>query len=394
VMEIARDRDSRNASTRSARSQATQSRTSASDRNRAGAVLSLQRSIGNRSVMLLLESGQRSTARGVAPRSIPSTPVQRCGDISPDNCPCHDDGSPESPVQRQSVVQRDGGKDPADLSGTVYDRFHPDLKKLLADKNRFDWSEPTLAATLDKMDQGKIAILSRIGTMITASGVDFLWPFIKKIRGEAWITDNFGIRVEWTDTALLNKELAAHKNFCKDNPRTAMKYHETTSAYRQWDKSGEPSLHIITEGKTELHIDVHQPVEGKEENGQCNYHALDWLSHAADVAAGGGARKTAVGRYAVAKVAIYKAREHAKYDKAVDEPKLSEAAQQLESIAEPVRKYATAGELDQGGWKGDKEMLRDVDTMSVLERAEENIRRVQLLCGARQAATTPVRYRR
>lgn len=147
-------------------------------------------------------------------------------------------------------MQRDGEKDPTDLTGTPFEKFDGKLQKVLKDKAVFPWSKPTLAETLGEMSNGSVATLARIGAMISATA-PFLWDYVKRIGGGGWITDNFGVGIDWTDGAGLGDRLTADPNFCKDNPATAKHYHGTTSAFRQISRQpGTPSMHVITAGKT------------------------------------------------------------------------------------------------------------------------------------------------
>lgn len=205
------------------------------------------------------------------------------------------------------------------------------------------------------------------------------------------------MRIGWTDAGAVEAALVASPGFCKDNPVTAKYYHGTTSAYRQIPGSrGAPSMHVITAGTTEVHIDAHQPVEGKEDSwpwaGQCDYDWGAWRSHAGDVTGGGtgGARGTAVGRYAVAKGSINQARGSVHFDRQSDEPQLAEAEQNLVAIEMVVQKYAALGAMVGNEWEGDQQMQKDAPTMAKLERAEDLIRQVDLAQAGRGPEMTPV----
>jgi hypothetical protein len=293
-------------------------------------------------------------------------------------------------------VQRDDPKDPADLTGTPFAKLDSQLQGKLKDKSVFAWTKPTLAETLNDMSNGSLTTLARIGAMITATA-GFLWPFVAKLGGGGWITDNFGMRVEWTDGAAVGQALVARDDFCRDNPVTARHYHGTTSAYRQLPPGpGAPSMHVVTAGTTEVHIDVHQPVEGKEKSwpwaGQCNYDLSAWWDHATDVTsdAGSGARGTTVGRYAVAKGSINGARSRAYYEKQTDEPPLAEAEQNLTAIEMIVQKYAAMGAMIGNEWEGDQMMQKDAPTMAKLQKAEELIRQVQSAQNGRRPDDPPM----
>lgn len=296
-----------------------------------------------------------------------------------------------------SMVQRDDEKNPADLTGTPFEKLDGTLQKVLKDKAVFAWSKPTLAETLGETSNASVATMARIGAMISATA-PFLWAYVKRIGLGDWITDNFGMRVEWTDGAGLGGKLATDPNFCKDNPATAKWYHGTTSAFRQISRQpGAPSMHVITAGTTEIHIDVHQPVESKEESwpwtGQCNYDLSAWWDHAGDVTGGGGAggaRGTPIGRYARAKDNLKGARRSAYYEKDKDEPQLGKAEQSLKAIEMMVQKYAALGGMVGNQWEGDQQMLKDTPTMERLKAAEELIREVDLAQFDRRPDEMPV----
>lgn len=301
-----------------------------------------------------------------------------CGCGGGQQCLC--EKTVESPdLAAGSVVQRQDEKDPADLTGTVFEKFDGELQKKLKDKSIFTWSKPTLAATLSDLSNATIATMSRIGAMITATA-PFLWEHVKGIGGGGWVTDNFGMGFAWKDGGALAAALTANDNFCKDNSMTAKHYHGTESAFRQIGaKAGQPSMHVITEGRTEVHIDVHQPVEGKETSwpweGHCNYDLTAWISHAFDVGGSGGARGTTVGRYSAAKDDISHARSNP-YFRAEDEVQLVEAESNLKAIEMIVQKFAAMGAMVGDEWEGDKEMAKDTETMRKLERAEQLIQHV------------------
>jgi hypothetical protein len=42
----------------------------------------------------------------------------------------------------------------------------------------------------------------------------FLWTYVKRLGLGDWMTDNFGMYVEWTDGPGLGAKLAAYDDFC------------------------------------------------------------------------------------------------------------------------------------------------------------------------------------
>jgi hypothetical protein len=274
------------------------------------------------------------------------------------------------------VVQRAG---PDDLTGTPFASFDPALRAKLAEPGVFDrGGAATLAEALDGLPNVVIAAFARVGAMISATA-PFLWTHVKRIKG-GWATDNFGIGVEWSGGAALTSVLAADPGWCRDNPATARWYHGSTDSFRQIpSRPGAASLHVITTGSTDVHIDVHQPIEGKETawpwKGQCDLDWSAWASHAADVEGGGGARGTTVGRYGTARGRINELRSAAE---CTDDQRrrLDTAAGHLDTIANKVQKYAALGGMVGDEWEGDRQMAADRPTMAELERAEAIVREV------------------
>lgn len=330
------------------------------DGGRQAVVLGLQRAAGNRAVSAML-TVQRSCG---------------CGG----SCPaCRWEA-----VQREGPATGAGGPD--DLSGTPFAALDPALKAKLAEPGVFDrGGKATLAAALNDLPNVALAALARVGSMISATA-PFLWAYVKRIRG-GWATDNFGIGVEWSSGSALAAVLAADPGWCRDNPATARWYHGSTDSFRQIpSRPGAASLHVITAGSTDVHIDLHQPIEGKETSwpwkGQCDLNWSAWVSHAGDVEGGGGARGTTVGRYGEAWGGINRLRAA---PECTDEQRkrLDTAAEHLSAITDKVQKYAALGAMVGDEWEGDRQMAADAATMSSLRQAEAIVREV----GAEQAVT-------
>lgn len=307
----------------------------------------------------------------------------------PDQEPTNPTGEQESVVEatRDAGVQRDPAgvvvqrqADPSDLTGTQFESLDPMLKTKLADRTVFNWgSKARLAEALADLPNANIASMSRVGAMISASA-SFLWAQVRRITG-AWITDNFGMGVEWSDPGGLAATLAASPGWCRDNPVTARWYHGSTNSFRQIPgQPGAASLHVTTSGRPDVHIDAHQPIEGKETRwpwaGQCNLDLSAWWDHAGDVIAGGGATGTAVGRYAAARGNINTVRRSPYFDPRTHQPKLTQASQLLDTIANNVQGYAAMGNMVGDEWEGDRQMLRDRPVMEALEHAERLINEV------------------
>ncbi len=341
----------------------------------------LQRAVGNAAVV----AAHRRTHRSA--RSEGAT-VQRCGPIPPEVCPCHDgDDAEESvdahahggPVAGNGSLQRQDTppeRKPEDLTGTPFEKLDPTLKSKLADKGIYDWKgKPTLAEALGEMGNSDLAALSRVAAMISSTA-PFLWDYVAGIGG-SWVTDNFGVGIKWKDNGTLGEKLKASGAFCKDNPVTARYYHGSTNSYRQVPGSpGSPSLHVTIDGsKTDVHIDAHQPIEGKDFFGGCDLDLSAWWDHAGEVVSGkGGARATALGRYGVARGGINDLRAAATDGQKI---RLDEANEKMNSIQFTVQKYAAMGGMVGNDFEGDRAMLADKATMGVLEEVEATVAQIR-----------------
>lgn len=330
-------------------------------------MLGAQRSIGNRAAATMLAgSSTRPVQRACACGGTCSTcaPTTELGDNLTTEAPS---------VQARSLqaisIQREDPKDPGDLTGTNFEKLDPTLQTKLKDKSVFDWGgKTTLAEALNEKSNEIISVMARVGAAISATA-PFLWGYVARIGGGG-ITDNFRLEIGWTSGNAVGKLLAANPSFCKDNPKTAMHYHGTTDAYRYIPGTpGAATIHVITGGNTEVHIDAHQPVEGKEEDGSCNYNLLAWMSHAVDVMFGGGASGTPVARYGAARNRIKQLREHNLPGEG-DQAQTIQAEKLLDEIVMKVQKYAALGAMNGDEFQGDMEMKKDAVTMGKLIQAE------------------------
>ena len=202
-----------------------------------------------------------------------------------------------------------------------------------------------------------------------SSTAPFLWDYVAGIGG-SWVTDNFGVAVKWKDNGTLGAKLKASGAFCKDNAVTSKYYHGSTNSYRQVPGSpGSPSLHVTIDGdKTDVHIDAHQPLEGKDVFGGCDLDLSAWWDHATEVVSGeGGAKGTVLGRYGVVRGGINDLRPAATQGQKV---RLDEADAKMNSIQFTVQKYAAMGGMVGNEWEGDRAMQADKATMGVLETVE------------------------
>lgn len=275
-------------------------------------------------------------------------------------------------------------KKPEDLTGTPFESLDPMLKTKLADRSVYDWKgKPNLAEALNEESNANLAAIARVAAMISASA-PFLWKYVARING-AWVTDNFGVGFTWNDPGTLTADLVANGSFCRDNPVTARWYHGSPNAFRQIPGSpGNPSLHVITGGHTDVHVDLHQPIEGKETGwfaGQCNLDLGAWWDHAGDVVSGGGATGTAVGRFGVARGNLGDLRSGAVDD---ENRQLEVAKGKLDSIMYVVQKYAAMGAMVGNEFEGDRQMLADSATMKTLEEAECILQEVRTARTARR----------
>jgi hypothetical protein len=290
--------------------------------------------------------------------------------------------APTDPAPQPGTPAAD--KKPEDLTGTPFESLDPMLKTKLADRSIYDWKgKPTLAEALNEESNAGLAAIARVAAMISASA-PFLWKYVAGISG-AWVTDNFGVGFTWNDPGTLTADLVGNGSFCRDNPVTARWYHGSPNAFRQIPGSpGSPSLHVITGGHTDVHIDLHQPIEGKETGffaGQCNLDLGAWWDHAGDVVSGGGATGTAVGRFGVARGTLNELRTGAVEE---ENRQLDVAKGKLDSIMYVVQKYAAMGAMVGNEFEGDRQMLADKATMKALEEAEGILQEVRTARTARR----------
>ena len=263
---------------------------------------------------------------------------------------------PTEPAERPAPE-----RDPNDLTGTKFEPFDSNLKHKLVECN-FKGEHPTLEAALTTLTNVAISSMARVAS--TVSAIDpALWGFIRRING-GWITDNWGMGVTWDEVGV-----AAHcigsgpKAWCKDNPTTAKIYHGTENSYRRVTAGSGPGLHVIINGGgSDVHVDAHQPVDKKDEDGSCCTDSIGWISHAWDVAGPGGAKSSPIGRYGRARDQINR--------KVVGPLKLGEAKNQLDMIADRVTVYAANGKREGETFEGDRLMLADRYVMERLETAE------------------------
>src|SRR5436190_6613731 len=212
------------------------------------AVLALQARVGNRATAGLVQ-GRVQRAAG------------SCACPSPD-CGCM--------VQRQT--------DPNDLSGSVFDKFDSQFQQKLKDTG-YRGSEK-LVDVLNGLRNEDINAMARVGSMVSSIDAD-VWKLVKKIKRGGWVTDNWGIGVEWTDENDVTKHcIAKGSGWCKDSPFNPM--HETHNAWRRITKGSGPGLHLILDnagGTSDIHIDAHQPVKDIDDEGFCVFANLDLIGH-------------------------------------------------------------------------------------------------------------------
>jgi hypothetical protein len=309
-------------------------------------MLALQRAAGNRSAAALVQALEREDG--------PS-----CGPSCGPTCRCH--------LQRGALlVQRD--VDPNDLTGTVFEKFDSKFQQKLGDTG-FRGSEK-LADVLAGLRNEDINAMARVGAMVTAIDAD-VWNLVKKIKRKAWVTDNWGIGVEWTDENQVTEHcLKKGSGWCKDSPYNPM--HETHNAWRRITVGSGPGLHLILDnagGTSDIHIDAHQPVKDVDDVGYCVFAKFDTVGHMLEVSAaskGGlvGARQTPVGTYSWLRGYLGSAKGVSADDK-------KKAEGELDAIASTVTKYAAMGKMEAGSQlsEGDKAMQADSATMAHLDSA-------------------------
>jgi Domain of unknown function (DUF4157) len=262
------------------------------------------------------------------------------------------------------TVHRDSKTDPNDLSGTTYAGFDPKLQLALATKFP-KGNHATLVEALNELSNEMVAILARIGSRI--GGYDpGLWDFVTSIPTSGWITDNWGMTVK-VDASGMIAHLAGSPKWCKDDPDSAKRWHNTTDCWREL-AGGKPGLHVPVraDGTSDLHVDYHQPVE-MGSDGQCKFWTspLALAKHGIDVYYQGGARATGVARYGSLRNQLNTAAA-----KGVSAEDINKAKTLLDSIESKVRQYAAQGTLQGSDFEGDTAMEKDDATMSVLKQAD------------------------
>jgi hypothetical protein len=230
--------------------------------------LSLQRSAGNRATTQVLLD------------------LQRCGGERHAGCDCVSESS-ESPVP--ASVQRDqpaagGAAAKFDLpSGSAFNGFGAGLLDILrrsfrdrveggsgAEKNL---DNAFWAGTPKDFEQA----LVRLGTAganllqeIWDRSGSSLFKSLKYIQN-LWSGTSRGFKFVTLDIPGLEKDLIGHSSFCRDTP-TGESEHKPSRCYREL-VAGAHGLHYCLHetGGCEIHIDMHQTVKKKDDDGTCAY---------------------------------------------------------------------------------------------------------------------------
>jgi Domain of unknown function (DUF4157) len=253
---------------------------------------------------------------------------------------------------------------PNDLTGTTYASFDPTLQAALAGKFP-KGSHATLADALNDLSNEMVAILARIGSRIGEYDPG-IWDFVTSIPTSGWITDNWGMTIK-VDVKGMIAHLSGSPKWCKDDPDSAKKWHNTTECWREIS-GGKPGLHVPVraDGTSDIHVDYHQPAE-MGSGGNCRFWTspLALAGHGMDVFGKGGARTTGVARYGSLRSQLDTAA-----SKGVSAEDIAKAKSLLDSIESKVRDYAAQGKLQGSDFAGDTAMQNDDATMRVLNQAD------------------------
>jgi len=130
-----------------------------------------------------------------------------------------------------------------------------------------------------------------------ATAITGLWPFVQFIHN-IWSTDSHGFAFTCTDKTKLRAFLDSSPSFCRDIP-IMMSDHQALGPAQCWREvvNQTAGLHIClpkddtldqrtVAGESNIHIDPHQFVKGKDADGTCSYSAAGMIDHGRDVGAG------------------------------------------------------------------------------------------------------------
>lgn len=268
--------------------------------------------------------------------------------------------APAGTIHRQAKA----GADPNDLTGTTYASFDPTLQKALATKFP-KGTHATLAEALNELSNEMVAILARIGSRIGDYDPG-VWDFVTSIPTSGWITDNWGMTIKVDPKAAI-AHLSGSSKWCKDDPDSAKKWHNTTDCWRE-PAGGKPGLHIPirADGTSDINVDYHQPAE-MGDGGMCKFWTspLALAGHGIDVYYQGGARATGIAKYGQLRSELGTAA-----SKGVSAEDIAKAKSLLDSIESKVREYAAQGKLQGSDFAGDTAMQKDDATMGILKQAD------------------------
>jgi hypothetical protein len=267
--------------------------------------------------------------------------------------------APADTVHRQTKSD-----DANDLTGTTYASFDPTLKAALATKFP-KGAHAKLVDALNELSNEMVAILARIGSRIGEYDPG-IWAFVTSIPTSGWITDNWGMTIK-VDVPGMIGHLSGSPKWCKDDPDSAKKWHNTTDCWREIS-GGKPGLHVPVraDGTSDIHVDYHQPAE-MGSGGNCRFWTspLALAGHGMDVFGKGGARTTGVARYGSLRSQLDTAAA-----KGVSAENIAKAKSLLDSIESKVREYAAQGKLEGSDFAGDTAMQADEATMGILNQAD------------------------
>ena len=157
---------------------------------------------------------------------------------------------------------------PAELRKTLCVSFDGHGKSGIDPENFWGMGNAkTVWDALDNLGTANVNALAEVYQNVKQVGMP--WSFIHSIRN-VWPGTARGFNFNCEEFGALEKWLENDKHFCKDT-RGGKLFHEG-DCWREV-KSVVPGLHVclLAAGPQTIHIDLHQAVELREENGYCNY---------------------------------------------------------------------------------------------------------------------------
>jgi hypothetical protein len=184
-----------------------------------------------------------------------------------------------------------------------------------------------------------------------------LWAHVLHIKN-AWSGTSRGFKFEVDDVSAFEADLHASA-LCKDTPTGKSEHTDMTVCYREM-VAGAHGLHAcLGPTQCELHIDLHQTVKGKDDDGTCSYSWLSWPRHASDVFLG-NVDESPLEKLDRLQMAARWLDQHvgdADRNKEQLAKRWADLKPRIEQIAATGRTYAVHGEIGENSIRGDTEFM-------------------------------------